>query len=61
MASKRPRRDTSEGGMSGNTPNTQEAAVAAIRQIMRQFSLDPVTLEDDDSGLSLSLSYGRVC
>jgi hypothetical protein len=60
MASKRLRRDANEGDMS-STPNTPEAAVAAIRQLMRQFSLDPVTLEDDDSGRSLSLSYGLVC
>ena len=62
MTSKRQRRDTSEREPT-DTPDTQEAAVAAIRQLMRQFSLDPAMfkLEDDVSGLSLSLSCGLVC
>jgi hypothetical protein len=61
MTSKRLRRDTGAQDLPTDTPDTPEAAVAAIRRLMRQFSVDPAMLEDDDLGLSLSLSWGLVC
>jgi len=53
MASKRQRReaDTPTGIP---TPDTPDAAMAVIRHLMKQFSVDPAMLEDDDAGLSLS-------
>ena len=60
MTPMRPWFGTSERVMSTNTLNTL-APEAAICQLMREFSLDPVMLEDNDSGLLLSLSYGLVC
>jgi hypothetical protein len=44
--------------MPADTPDTPEAAADVMRRLMRQFSVDPAMLEDDDSGLSLSLSSG---
>jgi len=35
--------------------NTPDAAMAVIRHLMKQFGVDPAMLEDDDSGLSLSV------
>ena len=52
MTSKRPRSDSS------NPPDTPEAALATIHQLIRQFSLDPAMLKDDDSGPGLSLLSG---
>ena len=61
MSSKRPRRDTGARDMPTDTPGTPEAAMATIRQLMKQFGFDSATvLEDDDSGLLLSLSWGLV-
>ena len=39
----------------GNDVNTPDAAMAVIRHLMKQFGVDPAMLEDDDSGLSLSV------
>jgi hypothetical protein len=49
MTSKRPRSDSSD------SPDTPEAALATIHELMRQFSLDPAMLKDNDSGPGLSL------
>ena len=42
------------------TPNTPDAAMALIRDLMKQFSVDPAMLEDDDSGLSLSSLFWNL-
>ena len=42
------------------TLDTPEATVGVIRELMSKFSIDPAILEDDDSGLSLSLSWGPM-
>jgi hypothetical protein len=34
------------------TPDAQGAAVAIIHRLMKQFSVEPAMLEEDDSGLS---------
>ena len=38
-----------------------KVAVAIICQFMRQFGIDFDMLENDDTGLSLSLSCGLAC
>jgi len=55
--SKRQRRDIAEAIP---TPNTPDAAMALIRDLMKQFSVDPAMLEDDDSGLSLSSLFWNL-
>jgi hypothetical protein len=64
MSSKRPRRDSGARDIPTDTPPDTEAALVRVRQIMRQFSLDPAMLKDDDSegpGLLLSFLGVRLC
>ena len=61
ITSKRARRDVGTADALTNfaIPETPDAAVAFIRRLMKEFSVDPAMLEDDDSGVSLS-SRNRV-
>ncbi|KAF8622535.1 hypothetical protein AX15_006941 [Amanita polypyramis BW_CC] len=56
MTSKRPRSYTTD------PPDTPEAASITIRRLIRQFSLNPATFKDDDSGPehSTGVSFSKV-